>query len=145
MSKVKEFMDKAKPSDYIDLMVKALQNPKIEIVMGTYGVAIDNICYGCAATNALCELTEKTFDVDNIWHRQYRAAFLNEEWRVIARFEISIDNLRRGLFYSFLIETNQIKPTDITIPNLPHLGNNYTQQDLDHYINFSNYLKTLNL
>ena len=134
MDKLQEFMQTAKLSDYIDLMVKALENPKIKVNMSHYGTVIDGFCFGCAATNALCELSEKVFDETNIINEKSRAEFLGYDQNALSYFEVIIDKIRDGQYFSgiaaILTKFNPATKRDYTYPKLKRLKSDYTLQEL---------------
>ena len=77
-------------------MVEGLQNPVINIKMDDFGYSESNICFGCAATNTVCKISNKTFTPDSIYHRSDRADFINTDHTFLAQFEHAIDSLRSG-------------------------------------------------
>ncbi|MCC6818621.1 MAG: hypothetical protein IT245_07010 [Bacteroidia bacterium] len=140
MDKLQEFMQTAKLSDYIDLMVKALENPKIKISMMTYGKSYNGICFGCAATNALCEFSGKIFDETNIDQRTERAQFLGYDVMDVRDFERIIDSLRQGDIQNTAIMFSKARPNYI-YPYLTMLTSFYTLEDLIPFKELSTKLK----
>lgn len=145
-------------SDIIFTMLKGLENEWVKINMNTYGGASYEMCYGCAATNTLCEIMQKPFSAEYICDRYKRLEFTktNTEFRDLERFEYAIDYLRMGQFRSFLMELNSVsnlpfnvgknfiellsiyEESDIT---LPYLGSFFTKEELEVYRNFAKLLK----
>ena len=83
--------------EIIMAMIEALKNPVTVINMDTFGDIIEGECHGCAATNAICKISNTTKDefkqgLDGLLRQSYGASqisFLNE-------FENAVDTLRRG-------------------------------------------------
>lgn len=74
-------------SHFIQLMIDGLKKPWVEVDMGTYGEKRGKICYGCAATNALCELNQCGYN-------QYMS--FNKLLAPEKKLEEAWDELRRG-------------------------------------------------
>lgn len=145
MNTLQQFMTTAKLSDYIDLMVRALENPKIKVNMGSFGTTFGNTCFGCAATNALCELSGKVFDQSNIGSRIFRAEFLGYDPIHLNIFESAINIIRLGRqFDRATMALRQYNP-DLQVwyknPNLKPLESDYTLQDLIPFKELSTKLK----
>lgn len=64
---------KLKPSQAIALFIKVNKKPIVALNQDTFGEVIEDVCYGCSATNALLALSK--LKKENI----YRAIFLREE------------------------------------------------------------------
>ena len=78
----------------IDGLFAADRRADFVIDMATYGSASDTICYGCAATCALqqitnCQLTHKTI--------YCKGQYLDDDIYFIRRFESAIDSFREGI------------------------------------------------
>jgi hypothetical protein len=95
-------------SDIVDTMIKGLEKEWVKIDMGHYGRVEEGICFGCAATNTLCELMQEPFTKDNIIDderfRKTGLTISDLDW-----FEMAIDELRSGeldrfLYYLLLIK-----------------------------------------
>ena len=114
-------------------MVEGLQNPVITINMDTYGEAIEGVCFGCAATNAVCKISGKVFTEDNI-DEDLRSNFLKTDRLFLSEFEMAIDNLRAGGIKSYNFYANEIgiaqikKNIGIKIPECGLHPGNGTQQ-----------------
>lgn len=144
MDKLQEFMQTAKLSDYIDLMVKALENPKIKPNLGTFGDINGGICVGCAATNALCELSGKVFDQSNITDRQLRANFLGYTKHDLQLFENAIDCIRLSMLdraATLLKICNKTLDPYYNYPKTKGLQSDYTLKDLIPFKQISTKLK----
>lgn len=107
-----------KPSDALQAMVDGLltQNERedFKIDMQVFG-KIDEagkICFGCAATCAIQQLTGKNFTPENdaVGNYRIKADFLEVDKRELGEFEYTMDNARKGdlkeLFYFYDLEDN---------------------------------------
>lgn len=90
-------------SDIVDAMVKGLQREWVEVNMMTFGHSRGGVCFGCAATNTLCQIMGEPFTLEDIDDEgrarkfNYNIAFID-----FSNFETSIDQLRRGNTSDFL-------------------------------------------
>jgi hypothetical protein len=101
-------------SSIIFAMVAGIRKKWVEINMNTFGeieqksyffgLIKKDVCYGCAATNTLCELMDKPFTLDNIYNRGRRAKEINFgiSHSTLFTFEKGIDYLRTGNVDQFL-------------------------------------------
>lgn len=129
---IKQKIQSMSAHDIIMAMVEGLENPVTEINMATYGDIVDDICYGCAATNAICKIGNfeaKPF----IIARKYAVRKPTESF--ISIFEHAIDKLRRGDIgdYNMLAKEGGFATIDRRVNNLPLLDNYYTKKDLEKY------------
>lgn len=126
--------------EIIMAMVEGLRKPRTEIDMRTFAAKNNDICFGCAATNAILHIINA--DDDEVKsHITYR--YMHNEDPLCA-FEIAIDCLRRGnlLHYNACAEGSgfaQITP--IPGQKLPYLGNDYTEEQLQAYVKLAEYNK----
>jgi hypothetical protein len=143
-------------SDIIFAMIHGLKKEWVEVDMDTFGsVTDDEVCFGCAATNTLCQLMDKPFTVDNIIGLHERAKEVNFgiSTHTLRRFEVSIDNLRTGCIITFLlylssledeigfvIEEEKIKSICMEF-NLPELENSNYKTNLIYYEQLASALK----
>ncbi len=115
-------------------MIEGLENPAVEIDMHTFGDHQEDICYGCAATNAICKISGVKFTPENINSTEDRAIAVNSDFYFLDSFESAIEYLRFGNIsgYNLHAENNfaYIKYTEI---DLPRIGNKYNQDDLNQY------------
>lgn len=161
-----ELVSEMSISDIIRAMVKGLENPFYRIDMHSFGRSIPQpggkaICYGCAATNCIYEISKIEFDSSKISFFQDRAEILfgNSEgygYNYLRHFEIGIDRLRQmhiiGFFKKMmtiaviddpavyetllseipLFNDKYFKEHNSTISDYV-LTNNYTNEQLDYY------------
>lgn len=117
-------------------MVNGLEKPSTKIDMDSYGSSYDDICYGCAATNAVCQISKVKFTTLNIDNRNDRADLVNTNYNFLELFELAIDALRTGNTYKYNEYANRGKFNRILKPDnleLPWLTDDYTQEDLKQY------------
>ncbi len=87
--------------DIVMAMINGLKKEHVKISMETFGDALYDkqngfyICFGCAATNAVCEIAGRSYDYYNIFG-PYRSKFMGIERAFLDGFESAIDTLRRG-------------------------------------------------
>lgn len=63
------FQDKIqsmKASEIIRAMISGLRKEHVKIDMTTFGAARNGTCFGCAATNAVCEISNEVFTAKTI-------------------------------------------------------------------------------
>lgn len=89
--------------EIIETMIAGLEREWVKVKMQTFGDVYwgseysGPICVGCAATNFLCELNGKPFNIHNILGSTNRSVASNAESRqFFQQFELAIDQLRRG-------------------------------------------------
>lgn len=129
---------KLTPSKVIRAMVRGLKKKYVKIDMGTFGSTSwnDKVCYGCAATNALCELAGKKIPVASIQSTGSRATFLKVADSTLTKFELAINSLRQGDIYGANEYLLQLGIDPIENPKdirLPYLNNRYVAEDLRPY------------
>src|SRR5688572_6813562 len=91
-------------SDIVDAMIRGLKKEWVPVNMNTFGdMHVDRfsnrtICWGCAATNTLCELMGNAFNPNNLSSLKSRADEFNFdiESGELNVFEWAIDELRKG-------------------------------------------------
>ncbi len=117
-------------------MVKGLEKPVTKINMSTFGSSNNDVCYGCAATNTICKITDVKFNKLNIKRREYRATAVKSTEQFLELFECAIDELRRGYIdgynsYAAMGKFRRIQnPTGL---ELPYIESNYNKNDLNVY------------
>jgi hypothetical protein len=89
-----------KPSLAVKAMIEGLRKAKnrsdFKIDMSTFGASEDGICFGCAATCAVAQLTGKNLPPKIIDETLDAAKWLGVELEDMESFEAAIDGLRRG-------------------------------------------------
>jgi hypothetical protein len=130
-------------------MVNGLRKPRLKVDMGTFGTVKDqsksksikkNVCYGCAATNTICEIANVTLDETNVFSTYLRATAVNSNAYFMARFENAINELRKGNVSDYNTTAKDLGMAILSrssIP-LPRLINSYSSAQLDAYEAFAN-------
>ena len=137
----KEKVQAMTAKEIIMAMVEGLQNPLIKIDMYDFGRVSKGVCFGCAATNTVCKIANKTFNEDSIYNTTTRAEFIGADFDFLNDFEGAIDCLRTGSIsgYNYHAEGSNIAKIDHQFNmSLPSLTNEYTPEDLQAYINLAN-------
>lgn len=130
-------------------MVEGLRNPTTKIDMGSFGsktykfLGLLEICHGCAATNALCNL----LDIDLRYLKKNRPRvsenFEGKDASFICQLEHAYDILRQGNAKRFIQGLNNMGfnfPNSDNHPWLPYLTVNYRESELKVYEDFANSL-----
>lgn len=139
--------------EIIMAMVTSLKKPPlVNVDMNTYGDARMyrlfgfiptpfKVCFGCAATNTICQIAGKKFTTKIITDDEARADFIHSDKLFLDNFEMAIDALRRGSVQGYNGYAERISiPTVQTVPfHLPTLNNNYTDEDLIPYVRLAEY------
>ena len=144
-------------SDIIMAMVKSLTKPPLLNVDMNYFGRVDrkkrtylwgiieietSKCFGCAATNTICQISGKLFDKSNIEHDITRANFLKCDTTFLNLFERAINELRVGCIRDYNEYARLGEFARITRPpslSLPVLRNDYMEEDLIPYKELAKY------
>jgi hypothetical protein len=118
--------------EMIMAMVNGLRKRHVCIDMSTFGRKSNGVCFGCAATNALIEISgisaEEAVDLSVFSCKSV----------IISDFETAIDSLRCGDIYfcNIYLEFPEIvNPENIY---LPILMDDYTEDELQQYEKLAN-------
>lgn len=144
-----EFENKVKSMtahDIIMAMVDGLRQPRTKIDMSTFGEIEEGICYGCAATNAILHIMEVKEEEEIKDHiRTFPDYRLCPPF--VTHFESAMDYLRRGRVdgYNYFTAKLGIAPiTPMPGHELPYLGDDYTEEQLQQYVKLAEYQLTVN-
>lgn len=139
----KEKVQSMTAKEIIMAMVEALTHPPIiNVNMKTFGeVDEKGVCFGCAATNTVCQISGMVFTKDNITNRLRRSTFIdgNEEGcSFLYTFENAIDALRLGRISTYngwarLGKFAEIVNFEYPFPSPRPLYNDYTNEELIPY------------
>ncbi len=122
-------------------MVRGLRNKWLEIDMDTYGEAKYGVCFGCAATSAVCELIGRPFRADEIGKRGDRASAIEADIDFLDYFEEAINRLRHGDIVGYNSYTERIGMSELPKNfDLPWLDNGFTAEELQAYEDWANTL-----
>ena len=98
----------SKPSEALQAMVDGLkaQSEREDFVidMDSYGTHDYKICYGCAATCTIQQLTGKKLTSKNIDETSDRAKFLKLDEYDLDDFEFIMNNVRSGYYIEGLLQ-----------------------------------------
>lgn len=139
-------------SEIIMAMVRGLRRKWVRINFAKFGELKRGICFGCAATNTICEIMQQAFPPGFIEYRGSRAYFLKTDYEFLDRFEGSINILRWGyvIEYNASARIGGFKEIDKILwerwmakhGELPRLDNEYfTKAKLIPYENFAQFLE----
>jgi hypothetical protein len=109
--------------EIIMAMVNGLRKQNVIIKMSTYGHYDFGYCYGCAATNTICEISGIKFNGSEIDNPVSRAKHIKTNPIFLDNFEAAIDQLREGIisgynYYAKKIGIATINGTDFDLPRL---------------------------
>lgn len=101
-----------KVSDIVDTMIRGLKNEWVKIDMDTFGSERNGVCFGCAATNTLCELMQQPFSTNDIEEdRRHEIFNYGITYRDFTIFERAINYLRLGYLSEFMRNLDYISYT----------------------------------
>lgn len=153
MQKKLTFEEKIKTmtgKEIVMAMVEGLQDPCVVVDMGTFGETREGICFGCAATNAVCRITGiKPLDLEDTGWEQNAKVFKVQSAQTLKTFEYAIDSLRKGhvtgndfLIQGYNYYAGQIGMAQLPTPTttLPRLSTEDYQENLQAYIDYANSL-----
>jgi hypothetical protein len=134
-----------KASDVLDAMIQGLKNhPKnFEVDMDVYGEFSNEICFGCAATCTVMQISGVTFTPYDIGDRADRAKVIKISEKDLDAFEWAIDSVRRG--YMWRLE--KLIKIDLPVPivPLPRLSTLTWEEELPAYEAYRDQLRNLGL
>lgn len=116
-------------------MVEGLRKRHTVIDMGDFGYIKDGVCYGCAATNCIIEIDGGK---EGLFPKGFGRRNCN--YAIVSVFEKSIDALRKGYINTYNTYAREGSFAEIvdTVTYLPHLYDDYTEEDLQAYVNLAN-------
>lgn len=132
------------PKEIVMSMVNGLRKRHVCVNMHFFGGFACGVCIGCAATNTLCEIGQVVFDLDSIGDTDARAKFINGSRYFVDIFENAINDLRMGDVracndWLTRIGLSLLKDTaELNLEILPCLNNDFTEEELERYIQFAN-------
>lgn len=126
--------------EIIMAMVKGLRNQHVEVDMSTFGESIDNVCYGCAATNAICEIYGGMIPASHIDDGELRSNYIDATYNFLLYFELAINKLREGNLDDYNYYALSVGIAQIVNPNnikLPLLKTETYMENLQPYIDLA--------
>lgn len=132
-------------------MIDGLEKPWVEVNMCTFGNTRKvsswktlfiprEKCFGCAATNAICQISGKVFPLDKIYTSNARAGFLHIDQGFLDTFESAIDDLRCGKVqsYNFCVEQIDVGLLPSPVSPLPLLDTETWKDNIQEYKDYHN-------
>lgn len=136
MRRIKELAPKY--SDAIRAMIDGLKKQSARedfvIVMNTYGRCNNYICFGCAATCTIQELSGKNYKHKVIRDFTSKALYTNIFASDLANFESCIDDFRAGITCS-LLWFYDLEDVDFPVPDW-YLSTDNWQEELPKVENY---------
>ena len=108
--------------------------------MASYGYSVKEVCFACAATCAVQELTQLDLNSKEI-AQDSQAVVLNVKESDLFYFEWAINLLRMGNLYGVFDYMKKGHLYKKTLYLLPALGSLTWEEDIDAYQNYANKLK----
>lgn len=144
--KKKSFEEKVKSmtaAEIIQAMIRGLKAKHVEIDMGSFGKRRGGRCFGCAATNAVCEIAQLPIPVKGIFIKkngeypaEQLATVIGANLDFVEWFEDAIDDLRGGYINRYNSTAERLGIALITEPvslYLPRLSTNNYLEGLPAY------------
>ena len=123
--------------EIIMAMVNGLKKQHVNVDMLSFGHEQDGICFGCAATNAACEISGKNYGSGDIHGKELRSIHMGCSRRFLSDFEMAIDELRKGNVFLFNHYARRIGIATIKIKvlnfELPRLNTDNYLENLHYY------------
>lgn len=145
----KETVQAMTGKEIVMAMVNGLRKKHVKINMMSYGHKDDGVCYGCAATNAICEILGRVPEMGE-WARGEDYSVIRKrsidatDVHFVALFESSIDDLRSACFDMYNNGASALGLPKLPEPAfelpLPYLSNDYTEEDLQKWEDYANTL-----
>lgn len=132
----KEKVQSMTAKEIIQSMIDGLKAKHIRINMNTFGDFHNNECFGCAATNTVCEISNQKFTLFNISNIDKRSRFLSVDSEFLRNFEYAINELRLGNIIGYNQIAKRSRFATIKADKyyyLPTLTSKNWQSDLVHY------------
>lgn len=135
--------------EIIMAMVDGLKKPTVRVDFNTYGefeiktrlfgLISREICYGCAATNTICRISDVTLRGDNIKYVEDRAKAVNSDSYFLLNFEYAINCLRKGSIDWYNMYASKYAFATIKkAAEIPYLSNENYSEGLESYIRLAN-------
>jgi len=139
------FKDKVRSmtgKEIVMAMVNGLLHEHYEVSMTSFGHTNNGICYGCAATHCITEISGIKFGRDIIRMREDRAIAINVDYEFLHIFEDVIDDLRTGRIDAYNSKVEAIGIVKLNSPSkpLPYLKTSTWKYDIQDYIDYANTL-----
>jgi len=149
-----EKVESMKIHEIVDAMIQGVKKQHVKLDFSTYGDVVNGVCYGCGATNAICEIIGTKFDANSLPYRETRVDFLETSYEYLITFETAINWLRHGDPKTFISGLGDIKSSMPDVSEyrntlLPLFNSSIVDGTLDkklkEYEDFRDWLKVRNL
>ncbi len=137
-----------KASEIVQAMIDGLKKEWVEVNMGSYGHTERGICYGCAATNTICQITKHKFtpaEMNDFYNLKGKKNYINS---FLSNFESSVNALRTGNinYFNDCAQTIDIKPIPLSLLKkakleLPYLNTNSYKIKISKYQELADLLR----
>ncbi len=138
-----------KASEIVQAMIDGLKKEWVTIDMFSYGHVNGKVCYGCAATNAICQITNHEFtpeEMNEFIAKKAEDAYSTSSF--IRKFEAAINALRKGRIdiYNLYAKSIKIKTFPLSLErelgfSLPWLVNQSYKEYLPKYQELADLLR----
>lgn len=131
------------PKQVVMTMVKGLQREWVKVDMSTYGDFVCDVCFGCAATNTVCEIEGRPFEGSEIIWEGSRSDSIGCSYNFLDVFEQAINKFRHGDTYGYNRLAKNIGLALLPEPSkpLPILTTENYKNNLQAYIDYANTLE----
>jgi hypothetical protein len=126
--------------EIIRAMTAGLRRRWVRLDMRTFGQFRKGVCYGCAATNAICEIEGRRITLRHAYAFDTTyldiAKFTKADEIFVTRFEIALDDLRQGEIVGYNDYAKFVGFATIPVSlagKLPLLDDDYTEEQLAKY------------
>lgn len=123
------------------VMIAGLEKEHVKIDMATFGEVRDGVCFGCAATNAICEIAN--IKIEYVLERQAEEGFegyfksIRAKAQIVDYFESAINSLRFGDIGRYNSRLAILDMDNLYLPfpkiNLPPLNTDDYKNNLGAY------------
>lgn len=128
----------------VQAMIDGLKKQWVPVVMEEWVKIKDGICFGCAATNTVCNIIGKSITPKDATVQGIKGSFIGsdsrEEIEFLGRFESAINCLRNGDFSSYNSIASEEGFSTLPYEYLPELETDNYKELLPNYQNYADSL-----
>jgi hypothetical protein len=130
----------------LEILIKALEEPYLQMDMNTYGFAYGSphtneiVCTGCVATNAICTLMQEAIPKNSIEFRHNRVAWINKHFLSLENEEFQRERISQDFLRHFEFAFNELRDGRIEKYNfhaaqigMAFLPTNLILSEIDNY------------
>lgn len=151
MKKFEEVLQSMTGKGVVLAMIAGLEKEHVKVDMYAFAYEEMGVCFGCAATNAICEITGNTEAyIEERRHSNMTPFFsferlksINGKIETVHSFEVAVDFLRKGLVDQYNLLIDQLGYHNLFIETklyLPELTNESYKEQLESYRELANTL-----